>query len=353
MKLAENEKRVQTICLLVLSAIALGVTLYFLSSVLIPFVLALFFSICLGPIMDFLVQRLHIPRTLAVVATMALSLALLGGIWLLVATSVDQMSENLGLYQTKLETVWDDFREFGVRFVPSLNAAPPLEGQAAPVPAFIGETIVGLVESLLSILSQGIIVVVFVFFLLIGRNTHEPTTGLWGEIESQVTGYLTLKVMVSAVTGLLVWGILSVLGVDLALVFGMFAFILNFIPNVGSVISTLLPVPVVLMGELSLTTKILAIALPAEVQFSVGNIVEPKLMGRSLDLHPVVVLFALIFWGILWGIIGVLLAVPITAVLKVLFEKTGFLDPVVNLMSARPPDMGKPSTPADDSLAAG
>src|SRR5690606_25430957 len=102
------------------------------------------------------------------------------------------------------------------------------------------------------------------------------------------------------------------------------------------VIATALPVPVILMNpELDGTAKLGAIAIPGAIQFTVGNIVEPRVMGRSLDLHPVVVLLSLIVWGWLWGIVGVLLAVPMTAAIRIVLEKLGYTQPVADLLAGR------------------
>ena len=82
-------------------------------------------------------------------------------------------------------------------------------------------------------------------------------------------------------------------------------------------------------------TVVLAIALPGAVQMSVGNIIEPKLMGEELDLHPVTILLALMIWGAIWGIVGMLLATPITAVMKILFERMELTRPVADLFAGR------------------
>ena len=352
MKLAPPEQRVQTVCVLILSAIALGATLYFLRSVLIPFVLALFFSIVLGPIMDFQVRRLHMPRTLAVIGTLVLSFVVLIGVWLLVSTSVDQLSHNAEDYRLQIVQTWDSVSAWLRDFFRLENDAEGGIG-GDQLKQQLGTSLLSLVDSIVSILSQGVVVLIFVVFLLIGRRTDAPTTGVWAEIEAQVTSYLTIKVFISAIVGILVGSILTALSVPLAMVFGLFACLLNFIPNVGSVISILLPLPVVLMTPgLSSTTQFMAIAMPAVVGFMVGNVLEPKLMGKSLDLHPVAILFALIFWGILWGIIGVLLAVPITAVLKILFERLGLLEPVAALMAGRS-QVGRGRRSGDEGAATG
>ena len=143
-----------------------------------------------------------------------------------------------------------------------------------------------------------------------------------------------LQTLISMATGLLVGGVLTLLDVPLAMVFGLFAFLLNFIPSIGSIIATLLPVPVVLVSpEVSSGAATLAIALPAAIQFVVGNIISPKVMGDSLQLHPVTILLALTVWGSLWGIVGMLLATPITAVMRMLLERLEATRPLARLMA--------------------
>ena len=150
---------------------------------------------------------------------------------------------------------------------------------------------------------------------------------------------LVTKGIISAATGTLVWAVLAFLGVDLALVFGLFAFLFNFIPSIGSIIATVLPLPVVIASPiLSPTEVVLAIAIPGAIQFTVGNIVEPKVMGSSLDMHPVVILMALMFWGMIWGIVGMILAVPLTVVIKIVMEQIEVTAPLARLMGAGGPE---------------
>jgi AI-2 transport protein TqsA len=162
--------------------------------------------------------------------------------------------------------------------------------------------------------------------------------------------YLRVKVLASALTGSLVYVILRVIGIDLALVFGLASFFLNFIPNIGSVVAVLLPVPIILLAGsdtveggvvvkegVTMTGRVLAFGLPVVVQFLVGNVLEPKWMGTSLDLNPIVILLSLIFWGMLWGPIGMLLSVPITWILKALLERFSYTEPLARLLADKAP----------------
>ena len=162
------------------------------------------------------------------------------------------------------------------------------------------------------------------------------TDGIPAQDMMRVKRYLMTQAAVSAATGILVGTVLALLGVDLALVFGLFAFLLNFIPSVGSIIATLLPLPVVLFSpDVTTLTAVLAIAIPGSIQLTIVIIITPKVMGDSLDLHPVVILLALILWGTIWGIVGMLLATPITAVMKILFERLEVTRPLAGALAGR------------------
>ncbi len=328
---------VQTICLVVLSALAVAAALYWLAQVMVPFVLAVFIAYGLSPLVDLSVRRLKFPRALAVAGTLALAfllLVLMGG---LISASVGQLAQNVDAYQEQLSSLLAELttklplERFGISVDAQLDPLSQIPASA------VGRMLLGTTNALVEILSQSLLVLIFVVFLLIGSGGRTPPLlGVWSEIESNIQLYLGMKAALSAATGILVGVTLGVLGVDLALVFGLFAFLLNFIPSIGSVIATLLPLPVVLVSpELSTLAAVLAIAIPGTIQFAIGNVIEPKIMGDTLDLHPIVILIMLIFWGILWGIPGMLLATPITAVLKILFGKLEQTRPLAHLLAGR------------------
>ncbi len=325
------ERRVQTVCLLILTAVAIGGALYLLRPVLIPFVLAVFLVYCLTPAIDLQVNKWRVPRPVAVVSTIVLGCVVLSLMWLLVGASVSQMTANAAVYQEQFENL--------IASVTTLLASQGID--TAQLPGMLKNTAgglaTGLISGIMSVLSNGLLVVIFMIFILAGKSSPAATPGSFREqVEHGIKQYILTKVLVSATTGILVGLTLWLLGVELAMVFGLLAFLLNFIPSIGSVISTLLPLPVVLLSpELSTTAKVLAIAVPGAIQFAVGNVVEPKIMGRSLDLHPVAVLLGLIFFGMIWGIIGMILATPIVAITKIVLERIELTAPVGRLLAGK------------------
>ena len=234
-----------------------------------------------------------------------------------------------------LSTTWKiitiPFDRFGIQ--PEAFTSSIVRNLQDTVGGMLGST----ASALINVLSKGILVLIFMIFMFLGRKDGaDPTVGIWGEVELRVRRYIINMILISAATGLIVGTSLTLIGVEFALVFGFSAFVLNFIPSIGSMIATLLPLPVVLLNpDLSVTLKTLAIVIPGLVQFGIGNLLTPKVMGDSLDLHPVAVLSALIFFGLIWGIVGMFLATPITAITKILLEKVEVTRPIANLLAGR------------------
>ena len=142
-------------------------------------------------------------------------------------------------------------------------------------------------------------------------------------MEGMVKNYVSLKTVLSAMTGVLTAAILSACSVPLGAVFGLLAFLLNYIPSVGSMIAMVLPVPIIILDE-NLTTnqKILGFVGPASVQGYIGNALEPALFGSSLNLTEISVLNALVLCQLCWGIPGAVLSVPMLGILKIVCHHT-------------------------------
>ena len=327
------ESRIQTGCLLIISTVCVAGALYWLRPILVPFVLSLFIAYGLLPVVEFQVRRFKFPRVAAVGTTLVFAGLFLGAMALIISTSVGQLRENADVYRQQFQVLTE-----------RISVALSLENDALLGPTFreypfgtLSGVLLDTANAVLGLVSQGLLVFIFIVYLLIGgRRNPGPDRQTWEEIEKRIEHYIANKAVISLATGVLVGLILQLLGVQLALVFGLLAFLLNFIPNVGSIIATLLPLPVVVVSpEISGTSAGLAILLPGVLQVVIGNVIEPKVMGDALDLHPIVILMAMIFWGMLWGIVGMLLATPITAILKILFERIEPLEPVARLLAGR------------------
>jgi predicted PurR-regulated permease PerM len=202
-------------------------------------------------------------------------------------------------------------------------------------------------NSITGVLGDFFISLIFWLFMMLGktkfeerlkyaysdrRETVEKNIEM---INTQLQSYIIIKTILSFIAGIIVTAVLFIYGIDFALIWGLLTFILNFIPNIGSFIATAAPVLVALLEygfgfkTISLTVLLLA------VHNIIGNIVEPHYLGRRMDLSPVFVLFSLIFWGWIWGIVGMFLAVPIAAAMKIFFSSIGPLKPVAIIIGSK------------------
>jgi len=338
--------RVQTAALVVIAVSIVGVELYFLRPILVPFVLALLLSYCLAPVVDVQMRFLHFPKGLAWVGTAVLAVGVLSLLGLVVAQAISSMTTSIGAYQAQFDRLeaWiiqeAPLGVLGIRPDPETGRIIAIPENAAN--AFIS----GVIAELTSIFSNGFTVLIFLIFILLGQKREVRSTtaaGLLEEIENRVKVYVLQMVFISSATGLLVGAVYWMFGVEFALLFGFLTFLLNFIPTIGPLVALGLPIPVILLNPtMSTPAKVFSLVIPSIILFVSGNIIQPKLQGEALDLHPVVVLMALIFWGMIWGPAGLFLATPITAVIKIVCERipggrpfadvlAGNLDPLLGM----------------------
>ena len=358
-------RHTQTICLVILATIAIGASLDYLESVLLPFVIALFVVIGCRPILEFVEKRLHLHRFFAFLVTFSVGVALLVGCALMIFISANDLAANKGRYEARMKQIV----EWAATHIPksaeklilpaadmlpatkggavseSVDEQPDLEmrqsvhellGKAS---SFVQGLLLRFASSLSSLLSYGVLILIFVFFLLSGGERQASTgdpSNILKEIESQIRRYLFMKTIISAVTGFTFGLVLWLFGVPLAIVFGLLCFLLNFIPNIGPLISTVAPVPFLMLNsDMSVVSAVVCFALIATIQFVSGNVIETRWMGKSFDVSPVFLLLALMFFGLVWGIIGMFLATPIVSIIKIILYQNPASRPVAELMAGR------------------
>jgi len=348
------EQRIQTGCLLILTGLGISGALYALRSVLIPFVLAVFLTLCLIPAIDVQMKWLRIPRRTAILTTVLVGCTILVLAALLVTVAANEIVDSKDDYEKQFRALLVRTRGLipsdwytGDPNDPNSLANDPddpnslADHPSEPLIRIPTDTVRGVLadtaSSIMGVISNGLLVLIFMIFMVAGKGAYKATAGsLWWEVEVRIKRYVLTMLLTSGITGVLVGLVLFFLGVRFYWMFGFLAFMLNFIPNIGSVIATILPLPVALIDpQLGIVTKVLVLAIPGGIQFVIGNLIQPKMMGESLDLHPVVVLLSLIFFGTIWGIIGMFLAVPITAVVMIFLQRFGYTRAIADLAAGK------------------
>lgn len=327
-----SDRKVHTTCLLLLTIIAVGAALYFLRAVLVPFILALFLVYSLSPGISWLQRRLGFSRSGAIGTTVLITVILLALLGVLLYEIVTSLGRELNTFQGRIAQL--------LRWASDLHGgeglSPSEEESSSGLPdAFRRRLTSTVATGVVDLISGTGIVVVFMFFIWFGgKSIPGEHQSRFPEIEGKVRRYILELVFFSALTGFLVGLTLYLLGVPFALIFGFLAFLLNFIPTLGSIVATLLPIPLVFLNpDFTPWQQVLAIGVPALLQFTIGNVIMPRVQSGTQNLHPAVTLMALIFFGSIWGIIGAVLAIPLTGVIKIVFDQIPATRPFSAMLS--------------------
>lgn len=335
---------------MVVFPIAMVFILKSLSFLLIPFLFALLFCYAIGLPMDYL-QEHHVPTAIRILLT----IGLIGGIFyglekviqqnlISLVQTWPQYEEKFWVYANMLLSHFEISEEKARETMAAFFSNIGKEGLKP-----VGSMVQYLSGSFFSFMGNAFWVVLFVIFILSERGgiARKIVKGVGPEkaidildtmrrINKSVQQYLGLKTLISLLTGVLVTIALSLLSVPFPFLWGLLAFLLNYIPNIGSILAGVPPILVTLFDSGSVTrTLVVAISFVA-IQTIVGNFVEPKVLGKGLDLSPLVVLFSLLFWGWVWGIPGMLLSVPLTAALKISLEQFDRTKPIAILLGNNP-----------------
>jgi len=326
----ENNKFV-TSSLLILALVAIAFTLHFTKPIMIPFAMALLIRILIDPIIDFQINNLRIHRIIAVFVSLLLIVFLFIIIVPFIVGSVATFLQSADDYNSKVLLLIDLFIDKLLSYNISIDREV-IRSSLINLPFLDWAS--KILSNSANFISKFFLVVIMTLFLLLGKKSQN-TSAEWEEIISHVKKYIFAKFITSSVTGILTGLIYWFLGLELALIFGSLTFILNFIPIFGSVIAVLIPLPIAFLQFTDTSFVVLVIMLPAIVHIVIGNIVEPKIFGETFGLHPITIILSLIFWGMIWGIIGVLLAAPITAIIKISFEKFETTKPISRFLEGK------------------
>lgn len=298
-------------------------------SIVIPLLIATFLTVICNPIVRWL-GRHHVPSTLAIlIVVITLMIAMLGA-GAIVGTSIAELRSSLPTYQERFDSM---FHSAAQRLDSYGVSSDMLRLEQVLNPGSLMRSFVGGLLSVASFASNSMIVLFTLVLMLFEasyfdrklhammRESENVRASVYDQVSEKIQKYMVLKTLVSLVTGLLVTILLTIVGVDLAVLWGFVAFLLNFIPNLGSIIAA---VPAVLLTLIQLgpgTAIVVALGYLA-INVLMGSIIELRLMGQTLGLSTLVVFLSLLFWGWLWGTVGALLSIPLTMIVKILLESS-------------------------------
>jgi len=292
-------------------------------TILVPFLLSIFISIICSPLL-FWFRRKGLPMWAALASVIAIVLFAGALFILLIGASLNDLTQSIPLYQVRVQEKFS-----------AISSLLKKAGMNLPDEQILGyvdpSAAMSLASKILSglgkVLSDGFLIFITVVFILLEAATfHSKLSSILGTSRSRmgflnsfitnINRYMVIKTWISLGVGLLVTIWLAILGIDYPILWGILAFILNYVPAIGSIIAG---VPAILLAlvQLGVLSASLAAAGFIAIHIIIGNIIEPRVMGRGLGLSTLIVFLSLVFWGWVLGPVGMLLSIPLTMAIKI------------------------------------
>lgn len=365
----------------VIGLTVIGMVLKELSNIFIPFVIAYFLFFVFAPLNSQL-KRIKIPLFAIILLDITITFLFSWGISKIIIDSFLSFGESLPIYESKLNTIVSStaasigitdqfFTDFSFQNILSKINYSTLVG--------------GVFTSTFSVMGNILFILFFFVFVISGHDSlYEVIKNRYVEIKSkmkikmlreelavnekdvlgdssvdgrineikkseeskisetfksitdQIQRYVITKIGMNLGAGVTIGVVLSIFGLDFAIIWGVLVFLFNFIPTIGSAVALIAPVLMALIQSESVSYALLIAAVIAGLQTVFFNLLEPMIIGKRLNLNPVVILFSVLIWGFIWGIVGMLLSVPLTAIIKIVISNSESkqLKFIGNLMSS-------------------
>jgi predicted PurR-regulated permease PerM len=315
--------------------------------IFIPFFIALFLYFMLHEAMHKL-KKWKIPKTVIMIGLLLVIFICLFLFGLLIFTGASSFIDNFPAYSAKItQIVKSMMASLKLPLLDVKQYIANIDWEKTFNPAQITALVSGTMGNFTSFIGNLLLVLLLLMFMLgekvpmITRIAHtlskeraEELQSIVTAIETRIQHYLFIKTLLSLATAALAALILFVGRVDFIIFSALLVFFLNYIPTFGSLLSTIFPVLIAFLRYGFCLRLVLVTVSLMVMQFVMGNVLEPQVMGRNLNLSPIVILLSLIFWGWVWGLVGMFLAVPITSALKIIFENISPLKPLAAAMSS-------------------
>ncbi|UXX81067.1 AI-2E family transporter [Reichenbachiella carrageenanivorans] len=317
---------------LLLSTVAVVMILYYTEEYVIPFIVAMLIWFIIHEAREYLVRIPYIRNKVPVWLQSTFSFLVMNVILFVVGkllyTSMSNLSENLEEYQTNLVQAMQELNG-----LVGVDVASHMTNYVknSDFTQFIGM----MIDTATTLFGDAFLILIYLIFLLVEETVFDKKMeafypsdsirkkkfALLNKMDRNIGRYLLLKTFVSFITGLLSYAVLFFLNIDSPFFWAMMIFVLNYIPTVGSLIATLFPAffAILQFGELAPFGYVLVSV--GVIQVIVGNIIEPKMMGNSLNMSSLVVILSLTIWGAIWGVMGMILSVPITVMMIIVCEE--------------------------------
>lgn len=327
-----------------LIAFALVVIFIYGKNLIVPFVLALILWFLIKEIRDLLNKipfiKNKIPNPILNFLGFALIFAILGAVAKILTVNIQQLSVELPQYQANISKLTKAINaNFNIDIVTSIKE---MLGKFEYT-----RTLSTLFNSITEIFGNALLILIYTLFLLLEEKFFAAKINaiytqtedqndfqeILKKIDKSIGNYISVKTLTSLLTGILSYVALAIIGIKAPLFWAFLIFILNYIPTIGSLIATTFPAVFAMLQFGEVMPGIWVLIIVGAIQLIVGNYLDPKLTGNTLNVSPLIVILGLAFWGAIWGIIGMFLSVPITVMIIIILSEFPATQPIAILLT--------------------
>ena len=341
--------------LLFCSVVIMGFLMKVTASFMLPVVISVLLSCVFYPIVKRLNEKLKFPWVLGSIVMVLIVVVIIMVLSTIIGTSLTTFLSQYPKYESKFLYLYKMCADaFEFQFYDDKSFFENIWGQLK-VREFVQKTAISFSGDVLAFTKNVGMILLFIVFLLIEmRYSHEKVDAIFQgknsrrvmtvtrKIITETVHFLSIKFFISLATGALVFICCLIAGVDFAVLWAFLAFVMNFIPTFGSIFSVLITTLFTLIQFYPSSLRIIFIFVSiTAVNMILGNIVEPRIEGKNLGISPFVILVSLTFWGWMWGFIGMIIAVPLMMIVKIICENVSFLHPIAIILGNKPADTQK------------
>jgi len=328
-----------------LFAVALILLLIYAQSLIVPLVLAFLFWFVIRVVKK-LIHRTKLtkkwPDWLMTALSTIVILVIIAFSGKLISSNIQQLSRSMPKYEANLNKISNTIdTTFNIDLVDELKE---ISGDLE-----FGAILGSIFNAISGLISNGFTILLYLIFLLLEESVfqrklkaiykdekdYKHINSILSAIDHSVGSYLSLKSLTSLMTGALSYIALLAIGIDAPFFWAFLIFLLNFIPTIGSLVATIFPAVFAMLQFGDFTPAILVLAIVGGIQVIIGNFVDPRLMGSSLNMSTLVVFLSLVIWGAIWGVIGMLLSVPITVIMILILSEFPNGRPIAIMLSKK------------------
>jgi AI-2 transport protein TqsA len=340
----EQWKKIVTVTALLISIIAVVFVLKTLKGIFVPLVVAVFLTYLFAPVVE-LLAKIKIPRILTLFILLAI-VFLIGTFFAqIIISNIKEFVNYWPTVENKLLT------RIGVLLntylnIDTTNLFSVLQSQR------ITDLFSNVVSRSFSFVGQFLLTLLILIFIYLtyhnyprlikkafNRQRAKEIFMVLDNINKQIINYIMVKTLISAGTGILTGVACAVLGIKFPIMWGTLAFLLNYIPYIGSLAAVVFPITLSIIQFPHSYIPLIAAASLIAIQFAIGSYLDPEMMGNKFNLSPILIIISLFFWSYVWGVVGAFLAVPIVAVVKIVIQNIESFKFIAVLMSKKADSM--------------